>query len=178
MIKGSDILGLPVINKKNGEKIAEVKSVLYSKKKFRAMAFLLNGKGLFKEPEIVRYNDIESIGKDAIIVKDKRLVEKSKKIPEVHEIILDDKSIIGMEIIAEDGESIGFIHDVVLDDKKGKILGFILTDGVIQDIMDGRCFLPYMHGINLGKDTLLINSKIKENFIKNKEEYKKFLELE
>ncbi|EOC99956.1 hypothetical protein L21TH_2001 [Caldisalinibacter kiritimatiensis] len=172
------MLGVPVISKKEGEKIAEVEKLIYNYKKFRVNAILLNGKGLFKEPQIVRFKNIEAIGKDAIVLKDKKYIDKASAIPEIEESISAQNSIIEKEIITEDGESLGYIQDVIIEPEKGKILGFVLTEGLIQDILDGRSIFPYRKGIKFGNDALIITSKMKEDYIKNKKEYKKILELE
>jgi uncharacterized protein YrrD len=175
--KESDLIGLPILSKKDGNKIASIKDVIYSKKKFRVLAFLVSEGGLFREAKVIKFSDVESIGKDAVIVVNDRVIEKAKVIPELDEIINNQKKLSDEEVLTENGESLGLIKDILIDETKGKIIGFILTDGLIQDIKEGRNILPYKNGITFGEDALVINEKLKCEFDKYKEDYKKLLEL-
>ncbi|KNF09888.1 PRC-barrel domain-containing protein [Gottschalkia purinilytica] len=177
MIKQSEIIGLPVLSK-NGEKVGLVREVIYSKKRFRVLGLLISDKSIFKDAEIIKFCSIKSIGKDAVFVEDCKVVEKSSSDIEISSIIMsDNKSIIEEEVLTEDGESLGHIKDILLDENKGKIMGFILTDGFIDDIKDGRNVLPNDLGITFGEDVLIVNDELKDKFYKYKNEYKKLLEL-
>lgn len=177
MKKASEFIGLPIISKASGKKIAIVKDLVFSRRKFRILALVTFEGSVFKEARIIRYRNIISIGKDAIIVRKENVIESAAAIPEIYQLMKERKKIIGEDVITEDGENIGIIKDIVVDEESGKVLGFILSDGLIQDIMDGRNVLPYIYGITFGKDALLISNEIKMEFDKNKEYFKKLLEL-
>jgi len=175
--KESDLIGLPILSKVDGNKIATVKSLIYSKKRVRILALLVSEGGLFKDAKIIKFNAIDSIGKDIITVKNNRTIEKASVIPEINDIINKQKKIIDEEVITENGESLGLVKDTLIDETNGKIIGFILTDGLIQDIKEGRNVLLYKKGITFGKDALVISEKLKYEFDKYQEDYKKLLEL-
>ncbi len=176
MRKASELIGLPVVSKKNGSKIATVKEVIYSKKKYRVIGFLVSEGNIFREAKIIRFNNIVSIGKDALIVKNKAVIEKFSMLPEMNQLI-NEKKLIEEEILTEDGESLGHVRDILIDGEKGKIVGFILTDGLIQDLKEGRNVLPYTAGISFGESSIIITNETKEIFYRYKEDYKKLLEL-
>lgn len=178
MRKGSELLGLPIICINDGDKVAEVKEVIYSKNRLRILGFIVKEGNFFREPEIIKFKNVDSIGKDALMIKNIKVIESATTIPEINEQITNKSRLIGEEVISDDGESLGFIQDVIIDEEKGRIFGFVLTEGLIQDIVDGRNILPYINGIKFGKDSVILDSKIKEDFIKNKKEFKKLLELQ
>ncbi len=178
MRKESEFIGCSVINKNNGNKICNIKDIIYSKNKFKIIAFLNNEGGFLREKKIIRFKNIEYIGKDAIMVKNEKFVEKASSLPEIDKLIEESISMKGKEVISEDGESLGFIKDILIDEKKGKILGFVLTEGVIQDLVEGRNVIPLIKGMKFGEDNLLISKKIKDDFENNKEDFKKLLRLE
>lgn len=178
MKKVSEFIRLPVLSKDSGKKIAVTKDLVFSRHKFRVMALVTNEGSVFKEVKIIKYKNIKSVGKDAIIVSKENVIENAADIPEIYQLLKESKKIIGEDVITETGENIGVVQDIIIDEDNGKVLGFILSDGLIQDIMDGRNVLPYIYGITFGKDALMISNKIKTEFDKNKEYFKKLLELE
>ncbi|WP_427339133.1 PRC-barrel domain-containing protein [Caloranaerobacter sp. DY30410] len=178
MKKASEIIGLPVMTKVSGKKIAVIKDLVFSRKKFRILALMTYEGSVFKEAKIIKYKNVISIGKDVIIVDKENVIESAADIPDIFQLIKERKKIIGEDVITEAGENIGIIKDIIIDEDNGKVLGFILSDGLIQDIMDGRNILPYIYGITFGEDALIISNEIKTEFDKSKEYFKKLLELE
>lgn len=176
MRKVSELIGLPVVNKKSGSKIATIKEVIYSKKKYRVMGFLVSEGNFFRGAKIIQFNNIDSIGKDALVIKNENVIKKCSILPELNQLV-NEKKIIEEEILTEEGESLGHVKDILIDEEKGKIIGFILTDGLIQDIKEGRNVLPYNTGIVFGESSIIVSSEIKNLFDKYKEDYKKLLEL-
>ncbi|MTI66455.1 MAG: hypothetical protein FH753_07620 [Firmicutes bacterium] len=177
MKKASRLLELYVLSKKTGEKIASIKDIIYSKHKQRILGFIVKENNIFKGNKVIRFKNIKAFGDDVLMVKDKKSIERTESIPEIFNIIKEGNDIIGEEVLCEDGESLGYIKDVIYEEKKGKILAFLLTDGVIQDVIDGRNILPNIKGIKFLDKSLVIDKKIKDDFTKNKEEFKKLLEL-
>lgn len=176
MRKESELIGLPVINKKNGSKVATIKDIIYSKKRYRVIGFLVNEGNIFRDAEVIQFNNIYSIGKDALIVEDESVIEKCSSLPEVSKLI-NEKEIIEQEVLTEDGESLGHVKDILIDENNGKIIGFILTDGIFQDLKEGRNILPYTPEILFGENSIIVNNEIKNIFYRHKEDYKKILEL-
>ncbi|AFS78344.1 PRC-barrel domain-containing protein [Gottschalkia acidurici 9a] len=173
MIKESEIVGTPIINK-NGDKVASIKEILYSKSRKKVNAFLISENGLFKRPQIVKFIDISELGKDAIFIENERTLKRHHSKIEDH---FNYKEAIGKEVITDQGESLGFINDILIDKNEGAVVGFILTDGIIEDISTGRKVLPYDKDIVFGEDTIIISTSLNERFNKHKKDYKKLLEL-
>ncbi len=172
----SELIGLPVISKKTGKKFATIKDIIYSKKKYKVLGFVLSEGNIFREAKIIQFCNIDSIGKDALIVENENVVEKSSQLPEINQLIAE-KKIIEDEILTEDGESLGHVKDIIVDAEGGKIIGFILTDGFIQDLKEGRNVLPYTTETIFGENSIIISNETKNLFDRYKEDYKKLLEL-
>lgn len=176
MRKASDLIGLPVISKETGKKIATIKEIIYSEKKNKVVGFLVNEGGFFREAKLIQFNNVDSIGKDALIIENENLVEKSSFLPEINQLI-NEKKIAEDEILTEDGESIGHIRDIIIDVGNGTVLGFILTEGLIQDLKEGRNVLPYNIETIFGENSIIISNETKVLFDIYKEDYKKLLEF-
>ncbi|WP_352418534.1 PRC-barrel domain-containing protein [Proteiniborus sp.] len=176
MRKVSELIGIPVVCKKSGARIASVKEAIFSKKKYRIMGFVVSEGSIFREAKIIQLNNIVFIGKDALIVKNENVIETCSTLPELNQL-LNEKKIVEEEVLTEEGESLGHIKDILIDEEKGKIIGFILTDGLIQDIKEGRNVLPYTTGIVFGENSVIVSNETKSLFDRYKEDYKKLLEL-
>lgn len=177
MKREKDIMSIPILDKKNGARIAYVKDIIYSKTKFRILAFLVSEKGFFTTAKIIRFKEIDSFGENAIMVKNKNVIEDAEVIPEIKTLIKEKRKIIGEEVITEDGEDIGIIRDTIFDEESGKVVGFIITNGVFDDIREGRIVLPYIKGIKFGEEALIVPNQIRGQVEKNKETFKKLLEF-
>lgn len=177
MKREKDIKSIPVIDAKKGVKLASVRDVIYSRTKFRILAFLISEGGFFSSARIIRFKEIDSFGEDAIMVKNKEVIEDAETIPEIKTLIKEKRQIIGEEVLSESGENIGVIRDTVFDEESGKILGFIITNGVFDDIKEGRFVLPYIKGIKFGEEAMIVPNQIRGQVEKNKETFKKLLEF-
>lgn len=172
-----DIMTFDIFDNHTGDNIGTVKKIIFSRKNFRISAILLSKNGLFKGNKMIRYKNIFSIGKDFIMIEKKNIIEDLKDFPEIDEQAELDNDIIGLPVLIEKGETLGYINDILFEEKNGKIKGFVLTNGIIQDILDGRNVLPYIKGIDICDKALIIDKQFKDNYEKNKENFKKLLEL-
>lgn len=173
-----EILRFSIIDNNSGEKIATIKDIIFSNKNFRVLAIIVSEGGLFKEEKIIRYKNISTIGKDFVAIDKKNVIEKLKDFPELEKETADDDKLIGLKVISHDGEILGYIKDIIFDEKNGKIIGFYLTDGIIQDMLEGRNIIPCTENINITEEALILNKKFKDEYEKNKKNYKKLLELD
>lgn len=176
MRKESELIGLPVISKETGKKIATIREIIYSEKKNKVVGILVSEGNIFREARLIQFNNVDSIGKDALIIENENLVEKSSLLPEINQLI-NEKKITEDEILTEDGESLGHVRDIIIDVENGTVVGFILTDGLIQDLKEGRNVLPYSIETIFGENSIIISNEVKTLFDIYKEDYKKLLEL-
>ncbi len=68
--------------------------------------------------------------------------------------------LLDKEIRNEDDECIGFVRDVVIDRESGKVEGFIITEGIIEDLLRGRNYIPLLDTISIDDTCIYIPSNI------------------
>lgn len=177
MITASNLIGMYIVDKSNGNKLCNVKEIIYSKDFFKVVGFCVDSNSLRNDTKIVKLKDIKEFGENFLMIEEERVLKSPCYYPKIDKMMSSKYYISGYEILCEDGISMGFIKDVVFEEKKGRILGFKVTDGLVQDFLGGRSFMPYVEGMKFNENFLLIDRNIKENFEKNKEEYKKLLSI-
>ena len=69
------------------------------------------------------------------------------------------------------------VKDLLFDFNDGKLIGYIITEGLLEDISRGRSFIPNIGNIKINDDSLIFGENIKDIISKNKDYYKKLLEL-
>ena len=87
------------------------------------------------------------------------------------------KNLIELEVLSEDEDSLGFVKDIVIDINLGSVIGFILTQGIFEDISSGRNILLLNKSMIFEKDKIIISTTLKNEYLKNRKDYKKFLGL-
>jgi len=174
--KVSELIGLPVVSKETGKKVSTIKEIIYSDRRNKIIGFIVNEGNIFREAKLVQFKNVYSIGNDAVVIENKNLIEKSTLLPEMSQLI-DEKKTSEDEILTEDGESLGHVRDIIINTENGVVVGFILTDGLIQDLKEGRNVLPYNTQTIFGEDSIIISKEFKTLFDIYKEDYKKLLEL-
>lgn len=175
MKKASELLGLNVVDNSCREKICKIKDIIYSEKKDKIIGFKIT-KNLFKKnSKIINFDEILFIGNDFIVINNKEDVKTTNNTITslVH---YESQNILDYEVKYEDGETIGYIKDIIVDENNGKILGYILTDGIFEDLINGRNILPNLKDINYLDDSIIVPKSIKDKFYDNQEIYKKMLE--
>lgn len=124
---GKDIMGNEVIAVDDGRSIGKVKDVYITTDCQRVAGIYLGTEGLFsRQSFLITRDDITTIGKDAVLVKDTDVIREENDVPEMTAGWLRRDELQGRSVDTPNGTKVGKVGDVVLD-KEGRILGFSLS---------------------------------------------------
>ena len=160
MLKGRKILSLPVVTQKDKKPIGEVKDIVYDPEKNQLVGYLVDIGGWLREGKGFLHVDLLKREEDCLIIQDDSVIKKISKMENVREA--NDKDIRGLRVELEDGRYIGVIQDLLVDDKTGKITGYEISDGIIQDLLDGRSTISN-EGLNILADRVVTTSDTDTN---------------
>lgn len=138
MLKGRELLSLPVVTLKDRKQIGEVKDLIYDHAGNRVIGYLVEAGGWLRDGKGFLHTDIVRREDDCLIVNDELVVRNLSTIPELAEFIHNKHDIRGLRVEHEDGHALGVIQDLVVDGETGEIMGYEVSDGIIQDLLDGR----------------------------------------
>ncbi|HEX3028974.1 MAG TPA: PRC-barrel domain-containing protein, partial [Clostridia bacterium] len=141
MERYSEVLGLPVICVENGKKIGIIEDVIFCPKTKETRAFILQRKGCSIDRKVILVKDVLSLGNDALIVNDCTCAKNFKTVKNSEEL-KNRGDIQGLKIYSKNGENVGTVKDILFDYRTGTIEGVEISDGLIQDIVQGRRILP------------------------------------
>ncbi|ODA41753.1 PRC-barrel domain-containing protein [Desulfosporosinus sp. BG] len=151
MRRTREIIGLPVLDLKSGDSIGWVQDLILDNDRDEVVGILLEGGRFFQSSKGIPRQAIVAIGKDAITVKEKTIVElKGTR--------WSDK--VGNEVYTQGGDARGTIEDVFLDDSVEEIVGFEVSDGLFADLLHGRGTILRPHVMINGKDILIVDNQV------------------
>lgn len=161
MEKYSETLGLPVIAIDTGGKIGTVKDMIFCPAERRVKALLMERKGCEIARRILPVNAIASLGRDAVIVNDCASISRLRKADRLNEDISHGK-VIGFKIFCKNGQDLGIVKDVIFDQKTWLIEGVEVSDGLFQDLYQGRKLLPLFGKVEFASDNILVDREALE----------------
>jgi uncharacterized protein YrrD len=157
----SEVLNLPVICAGDGSKAGVVKDILFSISDRKAKALLLEQKGLSARKRVILLNKLLSLGGGAVIIDDNACIEDMDSAA-FKNAFEDDGSLIGTKVFSKAGGEVGVVRDVIFDLRTGRIEGFEISDGLLQDVMRGRKLLPLIGKVELGREIAVVDTEAVE----------------
>lgn len=154
----SEVLNLPVICADSGKKAGAVKDILFSLKNREVKALLLEHSGLSLKKKVVILSELLSLGSDAAIINSSNCVSNMDRAA-FTEAFGDESSLLGLKVFSRAGGEIGAVKDVIFDIQTGKIEGFEISDGLLQDVIQGRKMLPLFGKVELGEEFAIVESE-------------------
>ncbi|HPD00024.1 MAG TPA: PRC-barrel domain-containing protein [Acetivibrio sp.] len=158
MLRYSEVIGLPVICATDGKRLGVIKDIVFCPKDKKVVAFLVERKGYEILKKVVFMKDIQSMGKDALIINSPKDIKDLKKVQDSNEL-KEKGDILGLRVCTRSGEDVGVAKDVLLDFTHGKIDGIEVSGGLIQDILEGRNILPLIGKVEFGEEYILVDSE-------------------
>ena len=155
MFRISDLLDLPIIPMMEGKSSKySVKSILIDGFSNKIAAIICKEGALKKSLRILAYNKIISIDINGIIISNIESIEKIPIKKLSNYIQLD--AITNSTVKSIDGSLYGMITDIYVNLINGKITGYELSEGYLDDIVNGRRIIHIPDTLN----ATLINKEI------------------
>lgn len=156
MRKGKSVIGQPLLSYNDGAKVGSVKDLLIGGNNDRLVALLVEEGGLLSSPRAVPLEYVTSFGKDAVVITDLRGIIAADNYPEAAEILSRNDKLLGKKVFTESGEDHGKIDDVFFNDADGRVLGYEVSGGLIENVQKGMSYLPLEDIVNIGPDIVMI----------------------
>lgn len=156
--KAKKVIGLPVYSVNTGEESGKVKDIIYDPYQNKIAALLLDEEGLFSDERVLMYEDIESIGEDAVITESKELIRKIKEISQdIRNIIDGNTNLTGHRIITDEGKELGKATDILFDTASGEVREFEVTGNRFEVLSSGKKTVPIRGIKTIGKDAVIVD---------------------
>lgn len=162
----NDILGLPVVNLQNKLKVAVVQDVFFYNTQRLILGLIVQQKGILRSLKYIPLDDIYGLNVNNITIKDITCIKKVyKKDFEYKDIENLNKNEIGIGVYLENGTKIGEVRDIVLNLNTGTIEGYIISYGIIEDVISGRVLICNEKIHYMDNKIILLNASTNKNII-------------
>lgn len=167
MIKSKQIAGLGIVELEHGKIIGKVNSTIFSPGVKKIHGFCVDCGKWVKKQKILIPGDILSIGRDSVMVKYDDALRDYSDYPDFSEVMNERNRVFGLIVMTNSGEELGYIEDIILDEKWYTIEGYVLTDGIVEDVLRGKSIIPFEEEMIFGEDTVIINNNCRNVILKN-----------
>jgi uncharacterized protein YrrD len=131
MIKGSQLVGRPVIDMEAAERLGKIKEIIVQRDGERVAGFVIaHGEtfvGTGGTRRIIPASALHAIGPDAVTVRSSGLNQQSTgeldNLPRMSDVI-------GHKMVTRSGRLLGSINDVLMNGEDGTIVGFVVGEGI------------------------------------------------
>ncbi len=157
MRKGRELLSLPVVEALTGEQLGEVKELLYDIRGCHLIGFIVADGGWLRAARAVLLHEVQDITGTAVVVEDKNCI---RDISEIAEFLQHRSDVIGYMLITSEGKELGVIQDLVISPGNGKIHGYELSSGIMDDLLNGRTTVNVAGQLDIvGEQVILADTK-------------------
>lgn len=160
MLKGRNMIGKSIIAYATGEKVAQVRDLIFDYHKNQVLGFLVVEQGWLKKGKAVATAAVRSIGPDSIIISHKDAVKDLTQLPVLKAVVEEDQALIHAQILTLNGQNLGTIIDLYFDDQTWRVKGYEASGGLFADIYSGRSFIPAPQTIEIGKDYAFVEPEV------------------
>jgi uncharacterized protein YrrD len=159
MQKVSDVIGRSVVSSEGGERIGRVSDVLLDPGSHRVVGLVLSG-GVFKSEQVLRYADVQTLGRDAVIARGSEGVLDAEEWRRQGVEAFRSSTLTHKRVLTTGGRDLGEIDEVYLDDQSGAVEAFDVRDSTLGGLRHTRSRLTRGAGITIGADAVLVPEEI------------------
>ncbi|KUK30974.1 MAG: PRC-barrel domain containing protein [Thermoanaerobacterales bacterium 50_218] len=153
MRKGREIIGLPVIDLATGKEVGIVVDLVCDPQTHRLTHLLLEGSGVKPKQKVVSFQEVAAVGDDAVTLNSSK---DSDDLPPENGVKVKEKA--GFLVITPEGKNLGTFEDVVVEVPGGRLLGYEISAGIVDDLISGRSVIEPLHVLNWGEEAVIVNS--------------------
>ncbi|MBZ4645551.1 MAG: hypothetical protein PWR27_1890 [Petroclostridium sp.] len=175
MLKFSEIIGLPVISISTGNRIGVVKDIIFISTTKKILALIINNKKIMSNTKAIKVEDIVKAGRSAILVKDEKCVISLDQLPQLPNMKKYRDEIVDLQVYTDSGVNLGTVQDASFDFEIGMLEEIEISDGIVQDLIEGRKFIPATESIQLEKGIVIVESEKVHQLKTNGKGIKKYL---
>jgi uncharacterized protein YrrD len=157
MRKGKRLIGRPILSLSEGVRVGEVKDVILGVTNETVVGLLVDDGGLFGSAHVVPVDEIESFGRDAVIVTDRSSIRSASEVPDIKDILDRKTSLIGTRVYTETGDAQGAVNDIYFDEASGRVMSLELTGGMWRDAATGVRNLPVTEVMRIGPEIIYVH---------------------
>lgn len=167
LMRGTSLVGLPVVTTSTGEDIAETRDVIYVPDRGRVAGFTLNKRGRLagRMKNVLAMEQVHAVGRDAVMVTDAGVLETPEGEAAAHDAA--GRNVIGNRVLTDSGKQLGVVIDLIVEMNRGEVIGYELEgESSLQRAEGAPLLLPLPATLAVSSDTLMVPAEV-ESYIRD-----------
>lgn len=149
MARGIELLGRTVIDLSSGKVLGLINDALVSPDGTRLLGLVLDSGGWFHQRRIVPWEQVQTVGPDAVLVKSAAFGELGQGLPTY-------TRLTGMRVVSPEGVDLGVLDDLHFHVSSGQVTGYQLSGGLIEDALYGKAVVGSDRPLKVGQHAILL----------------------
>ena len=162
MRKGKRLIGRPILSLTDGVGVGTVKDIILGPENDQVIGLLTDEGGMLSSAHFVPLGEVQSFGKDAIVVRSTDSVLPADRAPEIKGILERGTSLLGIKVFTDTGEAQGTVNDVYFDESSGRVTALEISGGTISNFTGGLRNLPVEDIVRTGPEVLFVRPEAAE----------------
>lgn len=160
MLKGSDLIGLPVITS-DGEQARQItQDIVVSTDKLRLLGLLTDKGGWMSRAQVIPWSEVVSVGVGAIVVRARESIVDARDVPELQRILEGNTRLRGARMRTTDGVDLGIITDLFFNRQTGATEGYEVCGRLIEEASSHCAFISVSHPLRLEPQTAWVAPEV------------------
>lgn len=156
MKKFSKLIDLKVISEDNSMRLGKISDVLFDTKTLKICAFIISTNSIIPLAKLIKIDDISKIDASSVWVNNKNVVAPAKAMRGIKNIASFQRDV-DSTIIIHKSHRMGVISDVLFNAEIGEIAEFEVSDGFVEDVLNGRKSVAIQREINFKDKKIVLN---------------------
>jgi uncharacterized protein YrrD len=155
-LKGSDVIGKPLVTLDTGEQFEKVQDVIFDPAVNRILGFVLDEGGWVSKARVILWEGVRLIGKDVILLSSARDVIPADYVPPIKQMMKQENVLKSARVLTTTGDELGKLSDVYFDARTGQIEGYEVSGGLVANLLSGHSFMPVSLVVEINQDVALV----------------------
>lgn len=128
------------MGQEDGHPAGRVGDLLFSSRGERVIGLLLQG-GTWWRRRLVPYEEVAAIGPAAVLLR-RPVVLRTREGQRLRHLRRSPAVLVGLRVLSAGGHDLGVVDDVCFEPRDGVVAGYLVSQGVVADVAEGKVFLP------------------------------------
>lgn len=157
MRRSQELLGLSLISRSNGQQLGVICDLLFDSEQ-KVCGLLVENGGWWRKKFFVPREEVLSYSKDAVVIEDPSVIQPyDQTISCLTGIHTGPSPLKGRTIYFTNGTIIGNIANVYFSEELGRLIGYEISDGWLNDLRYGRRLLRPKEPLSWQQESIYTN---------------------
>lgn len=150
-------MGLPAVSAVTGKKLGSIADMAFMEGQSRILGLVILEIGFMGKKIYVPFASVRFVGEHAVILEGDEYIIGKNSAKAKGDGVLYGSRMIGLRIMGDNGIELGSVSDLILNVDEGKIEGYEISKGFIDDLVEGRSVLPFWGENILDGNTIVVS---------------------